>query len=228
MMMEKDKSSAISLKRLQTLTDVFFALCLILMIIFIEKPSEDMPPTEEAIRKYLFGQSDVIVAYLVTFINISFYWFFSHNESRYMRRSDGVHVWLTILTLMFVGLLPFSNSLTVAFPSSLTVQVFYSLTVFLVGVLFLADWLYAIVKDRLVDRSLNEDVVDRLIVESLVQPVAALVSLGGSFFGYFWWQVPYLIVPLAEIAVNRAWAMNRIRRKAASGGPREGIDSPDK
>jgi uncharacterized membrane protein len=215
--MKSDESSSISLKRLQTLTDSFFALALILLVVFIEKPPQDMKPTEEAIRNYLSGQLDVVTAYLVTFINIAFYWFFSHNQSKYLRRSDGVHTWLTIITLMFVGLLPFSNSLTVAFPASLTVNIFYSCVVFLVGLLFCLDWFHAAGKDRLIDRSLNADRIDQLSVESLVQPAAALFSLGGAFIGTLWWQVPYLLVPVATFAVSTLWA----RKKARQGRIRE-------
>lgn len=211
--MKIDESSSISLKRLQTLTDSFFALALILLVVFIEKPPEDMKPTEEAIRKYLFCQLDVVTAYLVTFINIAFYWFFSHNQSKYIRRSDGVHIWLTIIILMFVGLLPFANSLTVAFSASLTVNIFYSCVVFLVGLLFCIDWFHAAGKDRLIDRSLDTVNIDELSTESLVQPAAALLSLGGAFIGTFWWQVPYLLIPVAIFAVNTLWA----RKKAKQG-----------
>jgi uncharacterized membrane protein len=209
--MKIDESSYISLKRLQALTDSFFALALILLVVFIEKPPQDMKLTEEAIRKYLFAQLDVVNAYLVTFINIAFYWFFSHNQSKYIRRSDGIHTWLTIIILMFVGLLPFSNSLTVAFTASLTIHLFYSSVVFLVGLLFCVDWFHAAGKDRLIDRSLDTNNIDELSTESLVQPVAALLSLGGAFIGTFWWQVPYLLVPVAIFAVNRLWARNRAK-----------------
>jgi uncharacterized membrane protein len=208
-------NSAISLKRLQTLTDVIFAVCMLGLLLLIEKPPQDIKSTEVAIQKYLFGQFDVITAYLVTYINIAFYWFFSHNESKYLKRSNGVHVWLTILTLMTVGLLPFANSLSVVFPSSMTVQLFYSSIVFFVGLLFCADWVYATRKDRLVDRSIDSDIVENLIVESLVQPVAALLSLAGAFWGYIWWQLPFLLVPVAEITLNRLWARRRAGRQAA-------------
>jgi uncharacterized membrane protein len=206
---EVDESSKISLKRLQTLTDCIFALCLMLLVIFIEKPPEDMKPTEENIRKYLFSQLDVIAAYLVTFLNIAFYWFFTHSQGKYLRRSSGVHVWLTVLTLMFVGLLPYANALNTAFPTSFTVQVFYSAVVFFVGLLFCIDWLYATRNDRLVDRSINPGTVEELIVESLVQPIAAILSIGGAFIGIFWWELPFLLVPIAVWVVSKIWERKR-------------------
>jgi len=207
-----DESSSISLKRLQTLTDCFFALALILLVVFIEKPPVDMAPTEEAVRKYLFGQLDVVVAYLVTFMNIAFYWFFTHNQAKYLRRSDGVHVWLTILALMFVGLLPFSNALNIAFPESLTAHIFYSAVVFSVGLAFCVDWLYATRKDRLVDRSINPGTVEEIIVESLVQPIAAFLSFAGALIGAFWWELPFMLVPVAIFIINKLWTNYRIKK----------------
>lgn len=206
---EIDESSRISLRRLQTLTDCIFALALTLLIIFIEKPPVNMEPTEEAIRKYLFGQLDVVAAYIITFMNIAFYWFFSHNQSKHLRRSDCVHTWLTVLTLMFIGLLPFSNALNVAFPDSLTVQLFYSSVVFFVGLLFCIDWLYATRNDRLVDRSISPGTIEGLIVESLVQPVAALLSIIGAFIGTFWWKAPFVLVPVAIFVISRLWEHRR-------------------
>jgi len=200
---ETAETSRISLGRLNTLTDCIFALCLILLVIFIEKPIESMKPTEENIRNYIFGQLDTVLAYLVTFINISFYWFFSYSQGKYLRRSDGVHVWLTILTLMFIGLLPYSNALNAVFAASLTVHIFYSSVVFLVGIFFCVDWLYATHKDRLVDRTIGEATVERLVVESLVQPIAAIVSIGGAFIGTFWWELPLILVPVAVLFVSR-------------------------
>ena len=207
--MEIDESSRISLRRLQTLTDCIFALALTLLIIFIEKPPDNMEPTEDAIRKYLFGQLDVVAAYVITFMNIAFYWYFSHNQSKHLRRSDGIHTWLTILTLMFIGLLPFSNALNVAFPDSLTVQLFYSSVVFFVGLLFCIDWLYATRNDRLADRSISPGTIEGLIVESLVQPIAALLSIGGAFIGSIWWEAPFLFVPAAIFVISRLWERSR-------------------
>lgn len=212
---ETDESSRISLKRLQTLTDCIFALCLILLIIFIEKPPEGMKPTEENIRKYLFDQLDVVGAYIVTFLNIAFYWFFTHNQGKHLRRSSGVHVWLTILTLMFVGILPYANALNAAFSDSFTVHIFYSSVVFLVGLLFCIDWLYATRKDRLVDRSISPGTVEELIVESLVQPIAALLSFAGAFLGTFWWELPFLLIPVAIWVVSKMWERRRSQKTEA-------------
>jgi len=209
-----DELSRHSLTRLHTLTDCVFALCLLLLVVFIEKPAASMAATEEAIRHYLFGQVDIMMAYAVAFVNIAFYWFFSHNIGKYLRRSDNVHVWLTLLTLLFVGLLPFANGVNAAFPQSLTVHLFYSSMVFLVGLVFCADWLYATRKDRLVDRSLGVGTVEGLIVESLVQPIAALLSLGGAFISTFCWGLPLLLVPFAIFAVNKTRDRYRQRRDA--------------
>ncbi len=202
-------SSRLSLVRINTLSDCFFALALILLVIFIEKPPVDINPTEEEIRDYLGTQLEVVVAYLVTFISIACYWFFTHNQGKYLRRSDNIHIWLTLIALLFVGLLPFSNALNVVFPDSLTIHLFYSTIVFLVGLLLCADWLYATQKDRLVDRKINPGKVNELIVESLVQPIAALLSFGGAFINTFCWQVPFMLIPVSIFVINTLWSRKK-------------------
>jgi uncharacterized membrane protein len=104
---------------------------------------------------------------------------------------------------MFVGLMPFSNALSVVFPESLTVHIFYSSVVFLVGLVFCLDCLYASLKGRLIDRSTNGSAVDELIVESLVQPCAAILSLCGAFISKFWWELPFMLVPFAVFIISR-------------------------
>jgi uncharacterized membrane protein len=198
-----------SLGRLSTLTDAVFALAMILLVIFIEKPPAGMSPTEENIRNYIAGEFGTVVIYLLGFINIAFYWLFTHDTGLLMKRSDFVHIMLTFLTLMFVGLLPYCNALSGVFPESLSARLFYSAVVFLVGLLFCADWLYAIRKNRLVDRSADEGSADALIVESLVQPAAALLSVPGALLGKFWWELPFLLVPFATFGINRLWLYRR-------------------
>jgi uncharacterized membrane protein len=210
-----NRDSIISLRRLQTLTDCVFALALILLVVFIEKPPAGMKPTEASIKRYLFGQLDTIAAYVITFMNIAFYWFFNHNQSKHFRRSDNVHVWLTLAALMLVGLLPYSNALTVAFGQSLLVQLFYSAIIFAVGLILCIDWLYATRKDRLVERALGQGTVEELIVECLVQPVAAILSFGGALIGTFWWQLPFICAPVAIIAISALWRRRRMRRLGA-------------
>jgi uncharacterized membrane protein len=202
---EHGEGSREPLRRLSTLTDCIFALCLILLVIFIEKPHEGMNPTEESVRSYLFGQLDTVVTYIISFINIAFYWFFAFTVGRLLKRSDGVHVWLTLISLMFVGLLPYTNALNCAFPESLTTHIFYSSMVFLVGLIMGVDWLYAIRRDRLVDRSLCTGDAEELIVESLVQPIAALLSIGGALIGTFWWELPFFLVPFVTFGINVSW-----------------------
>ncbi len=214
-------ASRISLGRLRALTDGIFALTLVLLVIFIEKPAEGMIPTEDNIKRYVLGQLDALVAYFITFLNLATYWFFNHNQSIYFRRSNGIHVWLTLLALMFVCLLPYSNALNVVFDRSFFTQVSYSALTFVIGLIFCIDWLYATSGDRLLDRSTTSGTVERLIVESLVQPVAALLSFGGALIGTLWWVMPFLFAPFAILAISHLWERRRRGRPLA---PQPGQD----
>jgi uncharacterized membrane protein len=202
-----EKEAEISLRRLQTLTDCVFALALVLLVLFIEKPPQELlaHPTEKGIMQYLLGESDTIIIFVVTFVMIALYWFANHDQSKYLRRSDDIHVGLTLVYLAFIALLPFTNGLNMVFRHSLLVHIFYSSVVFLVGFISYVDWIWASRNDRLIDSTTGSDIILATTIETLIQPCAAVLSFGGALIGTLWWQLPFMLAPVATIILKKVW-----------------------
>ncbi len=208
-----DEAGSISLRRIQTLTDSVFALALVLLVLFIEKPPREVlaNPTEEAIRRYLLGEADTIIIFIVTFVTIALYWFANHDQSRYLRRSDDVHVALSLVYLILVALLPFTNGLNMVFRQSFLIHIFYSSVVFLVGLISYMDWILASRNYRLIDSKVGPDEVLNITIETIIQPLAALVSFGGALIGTFWWQLPFMVAPVITLILKKTWPGRRGR-----------------
>ena len=208
-----DKNSEIfermSVSRLHVLTDCLFALTMIVMFFFIDKPPDSLPDTNQAVWGYLLAQKEIIWIALVTFMLMGFYWVSNHNQSRYIRSTDMVHTWLTIVYLMFVALLPFPNALAMRFAHARTAQIFYSIDLFFIGAVSYLNWLYAAGNRRLVESDLDPRTVSRISRETLIEPIGALVSIGGAFINPYCWQISFLLVPVAAIVVRKIWGRSK-------------------
>ena len=198
-----------SIHRLNTLTDCIFAITMIVLFFFIERPPEDLPQTDGAVRAYLFAQVEIVGMALVTFMLMGFYWVSNHNQSRYIKETDMVQVWITMVYLMCIALLPFPSALSMRFSDSRTAQIFYSLDVFAIGLLSYLRWIYAAGIGGLVEADLDRDTVSRISRETLVEPVGALVSIGGAFIGTNSWRVSFYLVPVAAIIVRKIFGKSK-------------------
>ncbi len=198
-----------SAARLHTLTDCLFALTMIAMFFLIDSPPGNLPDTDQAVRKYLFGQAETLWIALVTFMLMGCYWVSNHNQGRYLRSTDMIHTWLTILYLMFIALLPFPNAMAMRFAHSRTAQIFYSLDLFFIGAVSYLNWIYAAGNRRLVESDLDPGTVLRIKRETLVEPCGALVSIGGAFINLYCWQLSLFLVPVASIVVRKIWGRSK-------------------
>jgi uncharacterized membrane protein len=204
-----ERSERSSSNRLNTLTDCIFALAMIALFFFIDRPPEDMPRTDDAVFGYLRGQADIIITALVTFMLLGFYWVSHHNQGKYIKQTDMAQLWLTMVYLLSIALLPFPSALSMRFADSRVAQIFYSLDIFFIGVLSLARWIYASGNRRLVEADLDSDTVSRISREALIEPCGALLSIGGAFINTYWWQFSFVLVPIAAIITRRIWGRSK-------------------
>ncbi len=195
--------------RINTLTDCIFAITMIATFFFIESPPDSLPLTDDAVFKYLLAQREVVTTALVTFMLMGFYWVSNHNQSRYMKETDMVHVWLTMVYLMCVALLPFPSALSMRFTDSRAAQIFYSLDIFFIGLLSYVRWTYATRNRRLVEPDLDSTAISRIGRETLIEPCGALLSIGGALIHTYCWQFSFWLVPVAAVVVRKIWGKSR-------------------
>jgi uncharacterized membrane protein len=198
-----------SINRLHTLTDCIFAITMIALFFFIQGPADDLPATDAAVWGYLRSQTETVGTALVTFMLMGFYWVSNHNQGKFIKQTDMVQVWITMVYLMFIALLPFPSALTMKFQDTVSARIFYSLDVFFIGLLSYVRWLYASGNRRLVEADLDADTVSRISRETLVEPCGAIVSMGGAFINTYCWQFAFYLVPVAAIVVRRIWGKSK-------------------
>jgi uncharacterized membrane protein len=148
------------------------------------------------------------MGYVTGFLIIGVYWAVHHHMFHYIRRSDGVLVWLSILFLLFAVLVPIGTKLNsyVKYQSTFGLMFFSSTSVISI-LLLLVIWIYATRNYRLVDENLDKKTIDFVRNIILIGSGIFLFSIIGSFMlpelGYIGYvALIYMIIATATGKFN--------------------------
>ncbi len=195
------------LQRLSRLSDLIFAVAMTIMALTFEPlPMKEMTPQE--VTTFLQEQLPSFAVYALTFIGIAFYWISHLHQFQYYKQTDTVHLWLTLLSLLFVVLLPYANDLSTIYDGIFIIQSFYSLSVAGVGIFSTAAWIYATHNRRLVDRELSDQTIRQIRQESYVEPVVSLLAIGGALIHPLGWVLTFIVGFPLIFLIQRLFQIN--------------------
>lgn len=200
-------NSEVLLRRIQFLSDGVFMLAMTLMVLQFNVTELEDAVKAEGVQHLLMAQLPSLGVYVITFIVLAFYWLENVKQFQYYQRTNFTHVWIQLLFIMLIVLVPYSNTLATLYPNSFSVDFFYSLNIFLVGILSYINWVYATDSRRLVASDLDEKFIRAVKLQTLVEPAVALLSLGTAFFGSLPWTLTFLLLPLGYVYLE--WQDNR-------------------
>ena len=190
------------IQRLARLSDLIFAVAMTLMALTFETlPLKDM--TSQEVLKLLKDQLPSFGVYALTFIIISFYWITHLHQFKHYKQTDTIHIWLTLLSLLFVVLMPYANELSNFYDSVFAVQVFYSLVAAGIGIFSTAAWIYATQDRRLVDKSLETQKICQIRQESYVEPLVSLLAIFGAMIHPWGWAATFLLIPVVAFIQSK-------------------------
>lgn len=198
-----------SLTRLQRIADGIFMLAMTLMVLQFDLPDLNNSLSTEQITQFLFDQFPALFVYLGTFILIAFYWLSHLEQFKYYRKTDTVHLWLNLLSLMFVVIIPYANDLSNLDGANVSIQIFYSLDLFLVGLFSCLSWWYGSSNYRLIEDNLDKQSIIYIGLESIIEPVICLVSILVSLINSAYWEASFFLILPAYFLLNR-WQKNKI------------------
>jgi uncharacterized membrane protein len=121
----------------------------------------------------------------------------------FIKRSDGVIVWLTILFLIFAALVPLATKVNNAYEyQSQFGTLFYTLTTVISILLLLVMWIYATRGYRLVDKNLDKKTIKFVTNTIIIGTAIYLISIVGSYIiseiGYLAYvSLVYMIIATA-------------------------------
>ena len=197
-----------TLLRLERVSDGIFLLAMMLMVLQFDLPDIEGQLSAGQLREFLLSQLAALSIYFGTFILIAFYWLSNLHQFKFYQKTDYIHTWLNLLSLMFVVLIPYTNDLSSLYPVNSDVQIFYSINLFLVGILSCLSWWYGTIDNRLVNEDLDKRAIQYISIESLIEPLLCLLSIGVSSIAPSYWEWTFFLIIPAYLLLN-LWEKQR-------------------
>lgn len=185
------------LDRIMAFSDGIFGVAITLLVLTIDVPSITPNLADQELPKELTRLWPQFLSYFLGFIVIGSFWITHHQKLKFIKRYDGIFLWLNIITLFLISLLPFSTNMLGDYGNSQIAFLFYALNLLGVSIMFLIMWLYATGNHRLVDRSLTPKEIRQGDIMGAGLCLVFLLSIGLSFvhveFSKYIWL---LVIPM--------------------------------
>jgi uncharacterized membrane protein len=191
---EQPTEGGLSTARIQALCDGVFAVAMTLLILDVKVPlsSHDLPG-------HLYALRFKVLSYLFSFVILGIYWVGHHNQYHYIRRADRTLLWLNLLFFLTIAFIPFSAALIAEHTQERIAVTVYGINLILAGGMLYLIWWYATAGHRLVDKTLNPDVVRLAKIKIIQAPVVYLGAIAVSFLNPAISIAAYVLVPVLYI-----------------------------
>lgn len=148
-----------SKERLEALVDGIFAIVMTLLVMAVVVPQRHEVLVKIGFETMLMSRLHNIANYALSFILLAIFWVQHHEQSHFIKRTNHTHIWINVFILLFVALFPFSTSLVSEFPDKDLAEMFFGLNMFIVGLLFYVNWIYATKNRHLVDDTATDGII---------------------------------------------------------------------
>jgi uncharacterized membrane protein len=190
------------LRRLATLTDVVYAVALVLIIQWLPLPAESQSGGVVWLLDLWAEHSGNIISVIIGLAFTILYWIRSNTLMTALDRTDGLHTGLSIASVFCLLLLLYvvRVSADLVEPSKRAGE---SLAVALIGIAAGAAWWWA-GRKKLVREGISSDERLGLQIEAFAEPLAALVTLPFAYVGELAWNLAWLAyLPIAALLRRR-------------------------
>lgn len=182
--------------RVAALADGVFAIVLTLLVIDVKAP--EVANSTELVQS-LLALGPKFFAFVLTFGITGIFWFGHYMEFHYIKRSDRLHLWLNLFFLMAIAFLPFSASLLGANPTLPLANAFYGVHLALLGFIRYAHWRYATDMHRLVDASMDNDLIHEVSGTFLWVACGYLLAAAVAYISVYASLILYVALALRYI-----------------------------
>jgi len=128
--------AGLSPERLNFLTDGVYAIAITLLVLELKAPDH---LRSDQVLASLLASGPKFVAYLIAFSACAVGWTFTYMTHGFVRRAGPAHLFLTLISLLSVGLIPYSSALMGNYPDSPWGIVAYAVDVGLLAAVYGLD-----------------------------------------------------------------------------------------
>jgi TMEM175 potassium channel family protein len=187
--------------RIETLTDGVFAIAMTLLVTGLNIPNLNGMITSGAVDSLLINLFPDFIHYLVAFVLLASFWWASHLRSQYHQSIDSRMGFLTIMTLLFVGLIPFSTNLAGDFPLNTHAVIIFELNLFIIGFLSVMQWNQIIRKTTYLDPDADTRALLLSRDEAYIFPVLSILAILLAVFSMPWGIFVYSVAPVYFVLI---------------------------
>jgi uncharacterized membrane protein len=184
----------VEMGRLNGLSDGVFAIALTLLVLEIRIPNEI---TASDLPSGLLELGPRVLIYLISFVVIGGAWGSHQRMLSQIKRGDGLLVWFTLLSLLFVTLVPATAALLGRFPGAFIAILCFAADVILIQLTALWMWRHAS-KQGLINSALDPRVVKgigrRLILSAGAFALSLPLALLNPAIVYVVWIGLFLLI----------------------------------
>ena len=188
--------------RVETLSDGVFAIAMTILVTTLEVPRSVAGISPAGLDVLIVRNLSELGAYFLSFILLAIFWWSQHERFRHIKYIDRTLIVLTVSSLLFVALLPFSTDLIGNFPTYPHIAVIFELNLLLIGVLTYGMWLYTANDSALGSTQTDEVFIATHRNRVLIFPVLSLVAIILALFNFGYSQLVYLVVPLYFLGIE--------------------------
>lgn len=192
-----------------------YASSMTILILLLEFPSKEDLLTSNSFENYLLEALPRLYLFVVTFAVVAIYWMKDVEQYKYIKQTNGTHMWLQLGSLAFLVLLPWTNGLLEINPTNVAVQIIYCVDIFLIGFLSFSAWYYAAKKVSLTTNELTPEITFNLLESNITEPIVALIAIVVSLIQPDYFDLTFILIPLLYMAHKKIKA----RRQKKSNTP---------
>jgi uncharacterized membrane protein len=188
-------------KRLRFLADLIFASAMTIMILNIEIPEFGHISDTKELAAFLLKQLNSMWVFFIAFVVIAVYWMKHLEHFSAILIVNQTFMWFQLLFLASIMLIPFWNTYIERFPENVAIRVLLSINMVLVGGFSYLSLNYAAnPKHRLLHGSVSDKTIRETKRQILTEPLIAILAAGLAYINPVWWDIAFILVPLAFMA----------------------------
>jgi len=200
------KEMALGKNRVEALTDGIYAIAMTLGVLTIDVSELPAIPEGGHLINHLSVISPHIIHYAIAFFVLISFWMAHHRQMNHMRDVDAIYTWLSLVTLFFVAIVPFTTDLVGSYSEYPMAVTLYAGNLLMIGLLSSASWYYATAGRRLVTDSISKDRIQLFKARGLSAPVVAIiVILYANFISASYSTILFLLIPLMKKMMIRIY-----------------------
>ena len=189
-------------KRLETLVDGIFAIAMTLLVLSLSVPQLTPPVTDATLQKALINIIPNLISMVVSFLLLSIFWKIHHKFFKQIQYIDGKLLWINVIWLLFIVLVPFSDSLTGDYGSLITSHLVFNLNMMGIALLLFLNWHYAVKHNFILEKvdKVEIKITWRINVAFVLIVIAAILL---SLISPQWASLVYLLTFVLEFLVRK-------------------------